>query len=84
MERLQRLQGDGVAIAFKDGSSKRVRVWDQAGFGVFYGEGYFRYYSAPVPQCELQSNNCGELRAVLHMLQTLPQGGRVAIVMDSE
>ena len=84
MERLERLQGDGVAIAFTDGSSKQVRGWDQAGSGVFYGEGDSRNHSAPVPQCELQSNNCGELKAVLHVLQNLPQGGRVATVMDSE
>ena len=39
LARLKQLQEDGVAIAFTNGWSKRVRGWDQAGFGVFYGEG---------------------------------------------
>ena len=43
-----------------------------------------RNHSAPVPQGELQSNNRGELRAVFHVLHTLPLGGRVAVVRDSE
>ena len=84
MSQLERLQQEGVPIAFPDGSSKRVRGWDQAGYGVFYGEGDARNYAASVPQAELQMNNRGELRAVLHVLHALPPGERTSIVMDSE
>ena len=61
-----------------------MRRWDQAGSGVFYEGGDARNYAAPVPQAELQMNNRGELRAVLHVLYTLPPGERTSIMMDSE
>ena len=33
------LQEKGWDVVFTDGSSKRVRGWEQAGYGGFYGEG---------------------------------------------
>ena len=61
----------GGPMAFMDGPSKRVQGCEQAGFGIFYVEGDRKNHSASVPQGEPQTNNRGELRAVLYVLHTL-------------
>ena len=71
-------------MVFTDGSSKRVGGWDQAGYGRFYGDKHPRNVSEYVPEGEVQSNNRGEVRAVLCALEAKSDSERMAIVVDSE
>ena len=53
-------------MVFRDGSSKRVRGWEQAWFGGFYGEGDERNFSCPLDPHEVQTN--GRQRSALSCL----------------
>ena len=63
------LEGEGWATAYTDGSAKQVGGWWQAGYGVWFGDGSERNFSAPVPSAECQSVRRAELWGVLNALQ---------------
>ena len=67
-----------------DGSAKQVGGWWQAGYGVWFGDGAGRNFSAPVPTAERQSVSQAELRGVLHALQHRRGAERLIIILDSE
>ena len=71
-------------MVFTDDSSKRVGGWDQAGCGCFYGHQHPGNVSAHVPEGETQSNNRGEVRAVLCALEAKSDSEKMTIVVDSE
>ena len=74
----------GWTAAYTDGSSKTVRGWAQAGFGVWFHRESPRNHSAHVPTNERQSVSKGELRGVLHVILARRSGERLAVDMDSE
>ena len=78
------LQEQGWDVVFTDGSSKRVRGWEQAGFGGFYGEGDERNFSCPLDPHEVQTNGRAEVRAVLFAMRQCTGARPMAIVTDSE
>ena len=81
---IDELQQGGWVIVFADGSSKRVAGWDQAGYGCFYGDKHPRNVSDSVPEVETQTNNRGEIRAVLCALEYKAESEQLAVVVDSE
>ena len=78
------LQEKGWDVVFTDGSSKRVRGWEQVGFGGFYGEGDERNFACPLDPQELQTNGRAEVRAVLFAMRQCTEANSMAIVKDSE
>ena len=84
MKEVDELQRGGWTVVFTDGSSKRVGGWNQAGYGCFYGDHHPRNASAHVPEGETQSNNRGEVGAVLYALRAKSDSEKMAIVVDSE
>ena len=84
LKEVDELQRGGWTVVFTDGSSKRVGGWDQAGYGCFYGDHHPRNVSAHVPEGETQSNNRGEVRAVLCALEGKSDSEKMTIVVDSE
>ena len=78
------LQEKGWDVVFTDGSSKRVRGWEQAGFGGFYGEGDERNFACPLNPQELQTNGRAQVRAVLFAMRQCTGVNPMAIVTDSE
>ena len=83
LQELDDLLTEGWAIAFNDGSAKRVGGWNQAGFGCHYGDCHHNNFSDFVPVGEPQTNKRAEARAVLHVLVRKRVGARVAIALDS-
>ena len=77
-------QEKGWDVMFTDGSSKRVRGWEQAGFGGFYGEGDERNFACPLDPQEVQTNGRAEVRAVLFAMRQCTGSRPMAIVTDSE
>ena len=71
-------------MVFTDGSSKRVRGWEQAGFGGFHGEGDESNFSCPLDPKEMQTNGKAEVRAVLFAMRQCTGARPLAIVTDSE
>ena len=71
-------------IVFTDGSSKGVGGWDQAGYGCFYGDKHPRNVGDYVPEVEPQTNNRGEIRAVLCALEHKAESEQLVVVVDSE
>ena len=59
---LRVLQEKGRDVVFRDGSSKRVRGREQAGFGAFYGEGDERNFACPLDPQQVQTNGRVEVR----------------------
>ena len=84
LKEVDQLQRGGWTVVFTDGSSKRLGGWDQAGYGCFYGDHHPRNVSAHVPEGETQSNNRGEVRAVLCALEAKSDSEKMTIVVDSE
>ena len=84
VQRLAALEQGGWTVAYTDGSAKTVRVWAQAGFGVWFHRGSPRNHSAHVPISKRQSVSRGGLRGVLHAVLARRPGERLAVVMDSE
>ena len=78
------LQEKGWDVVFTDGSSKRVRGWEQAGFGGFYREGDERNFACPLDSQELQTNGRAEVRAILFATRQCTGANPMAIVTDSE
>ena len=78
------LQETGWDVVFTDESSKRVRGWEQAGFGGFYGEGDEWNFACPLDPQELQTNGRAEVRAVLFAMRQCTGANPMAIVTDSE
>ena len=84
LKEVDELQRGGWTVVFTDGSSKRVGGWDQAGYGCFDGDRHPGNVSAHVPEGETQSNNRGEVRAVLCALEAKLDSQKMTIVVDSE
>ena len=82
--RLSLLEKEGWATAYTDGSAKQVGGWWQAGYGVWFGEGLERNFSAPVPTMERQSISRAELWGVLHALRARRGAERLVVILDSE
>ena len=80
---LEVLQEKGWDVVFTDGSSKRVRVWEQAGFGGFYGEGDERSFACPLNPQEIQTNGGAKVRAVLFAMRQCTGSRPMAIVTYS-
>ena len=78
------LQEEGWDVVFTDGSSKRVRGWEQAGVGSFYGEGDERNFACPLDPQELQINGRAEVRAVLFAMPQCSGANPMAVMTDSE
>ena len=78
------LQEKGWDVVFTDGSSKRVRGWQQAGFGGFYGEGDERNFACPLDPQEIQTNGRAEVRVVVFAMRQCTGANPMAIVTDSE
>ncbi|KAJ7124797.1 ribonuclease H-like domain-containing protein, partial [Mycena crocata] len=57
-------------------------VHAQAGAGIYYGRG--RKFNTSLRITGDQTNNCGELLAILHCLSTVPSDRRLTIYSDSE
>ena len=83
LKEVDELQRGGCTVVFTDGSSKRVGGWDQAEYGCFYGDHHPRNVRAHVPR-ETQSNNRGEVRAVLCALEAKSDSEKMTIVVDAE
>ena len=71
-------------MVFTDGSSKRVRGWEHAGFGGFYGEGDERNFSCPLDPHEVQTNGTAEVRTVPFGMRQCTGTRPMAVVTDSE
>ena len=71
-------------MVFTDGSSKRMRGWEQAGFGGFYGEGDARNFAHPLDPLELQTNGRAEVRAILFAMRQCTGLTPMAVVTNSE
>ena len=84
LNEVDELQRGGWMVVFTDGSSKRVGGWDQAGYGCLNGHEHPRNVSAHVPEGDTQSNNRGEVRAVLCALEAKSNSEKMTIVVDSE
>ena len=56
----------GWVVVFTDGSTKRVRGWMQAGYGVWYESSSSQKCCRHVLAQERQSVSSAELRNVLH------------------
>ena len=84
LKEVDELQRGGWTVVFTDGSSKRLGGWDQAGYSFFYGYHHPRNISAHVPEAETQSNNRGEVKAVLCALEAKSDSEKMIIVVDSE
>ena len=78
------LQEQGWDVVFTDVSSKRVRGWEQVGFGGFYGEGDERNFSCRLDPHEVQTNGRAEVRAVLFAMRQCTGAHPMAVVTDSE
>ena len=78
------LQEKGWDVVFTDGSSKRVRGWEQARFGGFYGDGDERNFACPLDPQEIHTNGRVEVRAVLFAMRQCTGANPMAIVTDSE
>ena len=78
------LQELGWDVVFTAGSSKRVRGWEQAGFGGFYGEGDARNFAHPVDPLELQTNGRAKVRAILFSMRQCTGLTPMAVPTDSE
>ena len=78
------LTAKGLVVVYSGGSTKSVRGWMQAGYGVWFGHKYHRNFSAHVPAHEWQSINRGELKGVPHATLSGVQGEFMVVVLDSE
>ena len=65
-------------------TGRHVGGWDKAGYGCFYGDKHLQNYSNCVPESETQTNNRGEIRAVLCALEHKAESEQFAVVVDSE
>ena len=81
---LGRLQELGWDVVFTDGSSKRVRGWEQARIRGFYWEGDERNFAPPLDPLELQTNGRAEVRAILFAMRQCTGLTPMAVVTDSE
>ena len=67
-----------------DGSSKRVKGTDQAGYGGLLGEGDEQYFALHMPLGERHPNSRAELRAILHTAHETKRSQHLLVVMNSE
>ena len=76
------LKEKGWDVVFTDGSSERVRGWEQVGFGGFYGEGGERNFACPLDPQEVQTNGTAEVRPVLFAMRQCTGSRPMAIVTN--